>query len=114
MTPRPNKGLQRGGAKKNNKGGCKRLFVFVHVCSRLLAFACVLASAFACVCPRLSAFACVCPRLPAFARICLRPLLLRPPLRDTDTMTNGCAFTKTQVDPLARVESCLLLEVLVL
>ena len=68
------KGIAKGGVKNRNKGGCKRLFAFVHVCSRLLAFACVFASAFACVCQRLC----------AFARICLRPPLLRPPLRDTD------------------------------
>ena len=56
----PYKGIAKGGVKNRNKGGCKRLFAFVHVCSRLLAFVCVFASAFACVCPRLSAFACVC------------------------------------------------------
>ena len=66
--------IAKGGVKNRNKGGCKRLFAFVHVCSRLLAFACVFASAFACVCLRLS----------AFARICLRPPLLPPPLRDTE------------------------------
>ena len=68
-TYRNTKGIAKGGVKNCNKGGCKRLFAFVHVCSRLLAFACVCASAFACVCPRLSAFACVCSRLltPPFA-----------------------------------------------
>ena len=72
------RGLQGGGVKNRNKGGCKRLFAFVHVCSRLLAFACVFASAFACVCLRLSAFVCVCSHL------LTPPLpLLRPPLRDT-------------------------------
>ena len=72
------RGLQRGGVKNRNKGGvsvCLRLSTFAHVCSRLLAFAPL----------RLLAFVCVCLRLLAFARICLRPLLLRPPLRDTDT-----------------------------
>ena len=66
------KGIAKGGAKNRNKGGCKRLFAFVHVCSRLLAFACVFASAFACVCPRLSAFACVCSHL-------LTPPFVAPP-----------------------------------
>ena len=32
------KGIAKGGLLKNNKGGCKRLFAFVHACSRLLAF----------------------------------------------------------------------------
>ena len=68
------KGIAKGGVKNPNKGGCKRLFAFVHVCSRLLAFAPL----------RLLAFVRVCLRLLAFARICLRPPLLRPPLRDTE------------------------------
>ena len=70
------KGIAKGGVKNRNKGGCKRLFAFVHVCSRLLAFACVFASAFACVCRRLSAFVCVCLRLLAFACVplCCAPL----------------------------------------
>ena len=42
--------LLRGGVRSRNKGGCKRVFAFVHVCSRLIAFVCVFASAFACVC----------------------------------------------------------------
>ena len=69
-------GIAKGGVKNRNKGGCKRLFAFVHVCSRLLAFACVFASAFACVCLRLSAFFCVCFRLLAFAYapLCRAPL----------------------------------------
>ena len=71
-----NKGIAKGGAKNRNKGGCKRLFAFVHVCSRLLAFTCVFAAAFACVCRRLSAFVCVCLRLLAFAYVplCCAPL----------------------------------------
>ena len=73
------KGIAKGGVKNRNKGGCKRLFAFVHFCSRLLAFACVCASAFAFVCQRLSAFVCVCSHL-------LTPPLLRPPLRDTDIL----------------------------
>ena len=44
------KGIAKGSVRKHNKGGCKRLFAFVHVCSHLLAFACVFASAFACIC----------------------------------------------------------------
>ena len=66
------KGIAKGGVKNRNKGGCKRLFAFVHVCSRLLAFVCVFASAFACVCPCLSAFACVCSHL-------LTPPFVAPP-----------------------------------
>ena len=62
----------KGGVKNRNKGGCKRLFAFVHVCSRLLAFACVCASAFACVCQRLSAFVCFCSHL-------LTPPFVAPP-----------------------------------
>ena len=73
-----NKGIAKGGVKNRSKGGCKRLFAFVHVCSRLLAFACV------CLPLHLLAFVSVCLRLFAFARICLRPSLLRPPLRDTE------------------------------
>ena len=64
--------IAKGGVKNRNKGGCKRLFAFVHVCSRLLAFACVFASAFACVCQRLSAFVCVCSHL-------LTPPFVAPP-----------------------------------
>ena len=30
-----NKGIAKGGVKNRNKGGCKRLFAFVHVCSHL-------------------------------------------------------------------------------
>ena len=77
------KGIASGGVKNRNKGGCKRLFAFVHVCSRLLAFACVFASAFACVCLR---FVCVCLRLLAFA---YAPLCCAPPLRDTDLKSPG-------------------------
>ena len=77
------RGLQRGGVKNRNKGGCKRLFAFVHVCSRLLAFAlrllafaCVCLRLRLCVCLRLSAFVCVCLRLLAFAYapLCCPPL----------------------------------------
>ena len=70
------RGIAKGDVKNRNKGGCKRLFAFVHGCSRLLAFACVFASAFACVCLRLSAFVCVCLRLLAFAYapLCCAPL----------------------------------------
>ena len=67
-------GIANGGVKNRNKGGCKRLFAFVHVCSRLLAFSPL----------RLLAFVSVCLRLFAFACICLRPPLLRPPLRGSD------------------------------
>ena len=66
------KGIAKGGVKNRNKGGCKRLFAFVHVCLRLLAFVCVFASAFACVCQRLSAFVCVCSHL-------LTPPFVAPP-----------------------------------
>ena len=69
------KGIPKGGVKNRNKGGCKRLFAFVHVCSRLLAFGLRFRL---CVCSRLSTFYL---RLLAFA---CAPLLLRPPLRDTD------------------------------
>ena len=74
--PALHKGIAKGGVKNRNKGGCKRLFAFVHVCSHLLAFACVCAPAFACVCLRLSAFVCVCLRLLAFAYapLCCAPL----------------------------------------
>ena len=70
------KGIAKGGVKNRNKGGCKRLFAFVHVCSRLLTFS-------LCICLRLSAFVCVCLRLLAFA---YAPPLLRPPLRDTEAI----------------------------
>ena len=73
------KGIAKGGVKNRSKGGCKRLFAFVHVRSRLLAFAPL----------RLLAFVRVCLRLLAFARICLRPPLLRPPPRDTDLSENS-------------------------
>ena len=66
------KGIAKGGVKNRNKGGCKRVFAFVHVFSRLLAFACVFACAFACVCQRLSAFVCVCSDL-------LTPPFVAPP-----------------------------------
>ena len=48
---------------RSGKGGCERLFAFVHVCSRLLAFAGVFAFAFVNVCQRLFALAriCSCP-----------------------------------------------------
>ena len=69
-----NKGIAKGGVKNRDKGGCKRLFAFVHVCLRLLAFSPL----------RLLAFVSVCLRLFAFARICLRPPFVTSPLRDTD------------------------------
>ena len=65
-----NRGIAKRVVKNRSKGGCKRLFAFVHVCSRLLVFVCVFASAFACVCQRLLAFVCVCsqclPLAPSF------------------------------------------------
>ena len=56
-------GVAKGGVRNRNKGGCKRLFVFVRVGSRLLTFACYFASAFACICQRLSVFVCICSHL---------------------------------------------------
>ena len=82
------KGIAKGGVKNRNKGGCKRLFAFVHVCSRLLALL-----AFSPL--RLLAFVSVCLRLFAFARICLRPPLLRPPLRDTENRNEGTSVKAT-------------------
>ena len=77
----------RGGVKKRNKGGCKRLFAHVFFAFSPL---------------RLLAFVCVCLRLFAFARIGLRPALLHPPLRDTDTKIFflcffGCCFAHLPV-----------------
>ena len=60
-----------------------------HVCLRLSTFARICLRFRLCVCLRLSTFVCVCLRLFAFARICLRPLLLRPPLRDTDSLASA-------------------------
>ena len=63
-TRRP-KWIAKGGVRKRNKGGCKRLLAFVHVCLRLFASSPL----------RLRAF---CQRLCAFARFCLRPLCCVP------------------------------------
>ena len=57
---------------------CLRLSTFACVCSRLFEFSPL----------RLLAFAYICLRLFAFARICLRPPLFRPPLHDTEFLTN--------------------------
>ena len=66
------------------------MFAFVHVCLRLLAFPPL----------RLLAFVSVCLRLFAFARICLRPPLLRPPLRDTDSGARVSTEEAVSQDPL--------------
>ena len=57
--------------KNRHKGGCKRLFAFVHVCSRLLA--CVYLRFRLCVCLRLSAFVCVRSHF-AYPPLCCAPL----------------------------------------
>ena len=52
---------------------------------------------------RLLAFACICLRLFAFARICLRPPLLRPPLRDTETIDVWAEAWSLALEKLAHV-----------
>ena len=74
--PCHNEEIEKGGGVRNHsKGGCKRLFAFVHVCSR---FACACLRFRLCVCLRFSTLVCVCLRLLAFAYtpLCCAPVTL--------------------------------------
>ena len=81
------RGLQMGGVKTTIKGG-------VSVCLRLSTFACVCLRFRLCVCLRLSVFVCVCSHL-------LAPPLLRPPLRDTDSLHGSVCSGPHQYDKIA-------------